>query len=466
MKATRAVCSVALGAVFLSCAPDYDQRQSYAAAFAAHGICGGYFVVGRDYQRTLAEVIARDVAPFAAYEWNPAFEVALDEEVGTVTVSGDAIPDRVAKYGGDQGCTILPVGAIDKSFEPHQVTSTLPDASTQAWPTGDMGAYREVSPSVKAALDVVLDAAMAREDQNTRALMVVHDGQIVGERYAQGFRKTTPQLSWSQGKSLTATLAAVLMQQGHFTWTDQAPIAEWHGVDDPRRDITIANLLNMSSGLDLQNYGLANDSALIAENEHMAVYFDALNVFEHVVSQPLGIPVNSENRYRNSDPLSIGRIIRQTVEDRGDVYHQFAQTNLFDKIGVRNAVLETDPYGNYIMSGYEYLSIVDWTRIGMLYLQDGVWEGERILPEGWVDFVRTPAPADPMLNYGGMFWVNRGGALPDVPADAYWPEGLMGQLTFIIPSENLVVARLGPSPQGAHPYMNEVLSGVIEALKR
>lgn len=465
MRTTTAM-FIALGAVLSSCTPEYDQRQTYAAAIGAHAICGGYFVVGRDYQRPLAEVIERDVAPFAAFEWNSDFEVALDEEAGTVTVTGDAIPDRVAMYGGDQGCTILPLGATDTSFEPHHVTSTLPDPSTQAWPTGDVGAYRELNSSVKAAMDVVLDAAMAREDQNTRALMVVHDGQIVGERYAEGFRKTTPQISWSQGKSLTATLAAVLMQQGHFTWTDQAPIAEWHGADDPRRDITIANLLNMSSGLDLQNYGLGNDSALTVENEHMFVYFEALNVFEHVVSQPLGIPVNSQNRYRNSDPLSIGRIIRQTVEGRGDVYHQFAQTNLFDRIGVRSAVLETDPYGNYIMSGYEYLSVVDWTRIGMLYLQNGFWEGERILPDGWVDFVRTPAAADPTLNYGGMFWLNRGGALPDVPADAYWAAGLMGQLTFIIPSEDLVVARLGPSPVGANQYMNDVLRGVIEALKQ
>ena len=449
-----------------ACAPEaaFEQSRSYAAAISAHAICSGFYVVGRDHPRPLDEVIERDVVPFAAFEWHPTFEATLDEVERTVTVSGDATPDRVAKYTGDQGCTILPVGATDVSFEPHEVVSTLPDASTQPWPTGARGAEAVLTPDARVALAAVLDAAMAREDQNTRALMVVHDGLIVGERYAEGFRRTTPQISWSQGKSLTATLAAVLVEQGEFHWTDRAPIAEWHGADDPRREITIANLLNMSSGLDMENLGLGSDQALTAENEHMYIYFESVDVFEHAVSQPLGIPVNSQNRYRNSDPLAIGRIIRQTVEGRGENYHQFPQTHLFDRIGVRDAVLETDLNGNFILTGYDYLSVVDWTRFGMLYLQDGVWEGERILPEGWVDFVRTPAPADPSEGYGGMFWLNRGGSLPDVPADAYWPAGFMGQLTFIIPSENLVVARLGPSPSGANAYMNEVISGVIQAL--
>ena len=153
-------------------------------------------------------------------------------------------------------------------------------------------------------------------------------------------------------------------------------------------------------------------------------------------------------RYRNSDPLTLGRIVRQTVEAAGEEYLTFPQRALFDRIGARNYVLETDAWGNFIMTGYDYGSAWDWARFGLLHLWDGVWEGERILPEGWAEFVSTPAPGAQREEYGGLFWLNRNGGLSRVPLDAYWPSGYMGQMTMIIPSREMVVVRLGPSPGG------------------
>ena len=182
-------------------------------------------------------------------------------------------------------------------FTPVPVPRDQPPADEQDWPLGDLGAEEPDQAGVdRAALDAALDAAMGTE-QNTRALAVVRRGKIVGERYAPGFNRNTPQISWSEGKSVTATLIGVLMQKGHFGLDDPAPVAEWRAEGDPRGVILMRHLLTMSSGLDMTNLGLDGASSLVPENEHMRVYFDALNVFEHASGQPYGIPPGTEFRY-------------------------------------------------------------------------------------------------------------------------------------------------------------------------
>jgi CubicO group peptidase (beta-lactamase class C family) len=196
----------------------------------------------------------------------------------------------------------------------------------------------------------------------------------------------------------------------------------------------------------------------------MRIYFDALDVFKHAVEQPAEFPPNTRWRYRNSDPLTLGKIVRQTVEDQGGDYLTFPQRTLFDRIGARSFVLETDAWGNFILTGYDYGSARDWARFGLLHLWDGFWNGERILPEGWTEFVSTPAPTDKGQNYGGLFWLNRGGRLDRIPKDAYWSAGFMGQITMIIPSRNVVVVRLGPSPGDYMSYLNVVIGRILENL--
>ena len=196
----------------------------------------------------------------------------------------------------------------------------------------------------------------------------------------------------------------------------------------------------------------------------MRVYFDSLNVLEHAVNQPPKVPPNTRWSYLNSDPLTLGKIIRDTVETQGEEYLTFPQRALFDRIGCRNFVLETDAWGNFIMSGYDYGSARDWVRFGLLHLWDGVWQGERILPEGWTEFISTPAPAEPTEKYGGLFWLNRPSTMNQVPKDAYWSAGFMGQVTLVIPSRDVVVVRMGPSPGGFYPYLNEAVGRVLKAL--
>ncbi|MGD2152234.1 MAG: serine hydrolase [Gemmatimonadales bacterium] len=443
------------------------EQREHATAWGAHHLCAGLWIVGRDYPRDPETVVAQDIARFPAFRWEKSFEYHVDPESRTVTVKAPGAPARSAAYYGDQGCVIHERGSREIHFRPVVVPSSLPDPATQPWPTGELNARAPLPADADAeALEAVLDWAMDDAGQNTRALVVVYRGKIIAERYAPGFSGRTPQISWSQGKSITAALVGVLVQQGELELDQPAPVPEWHEDPiDPRRAIKIRDLLHMSSGLDFKNYGVGDSISYTSANEHFMIYFDAVNVFEHAINQPLDIPPNTQFRYRNSDPLTLGRIIRQTVEARGEDYLSFPQRALFDRIGMRNVVLETDTYGNFIMTGYDFVSAYDWARFGLLHLRDGEWQGERILPEGWVEFVSTPTPTDPGRDYGGLFWVNAGGALPDVPPDAFWPAGWMGQNTVIIPSLDMVVVRLGPSPGGSNRYLNRVIAGIIEALR-
>lgn len=431
------------------------------AAIGAHHLCSGLWVVGRVTKRTAAEILAQDIAPFADFSWDPSFAYDVDAAKQSVTVRGKGVPPRTAVYNGDQGCTILPSGDSGIHFKPIPVSRNLPDAATQPWPMGDAGATVATPAGVAGALDW----GMAQKEHNTRAIVVVHAGKIVGERYAPGWTKDTPQISWSAGKSITSALVGITVRRGDLAVDELAPVKEWRVAGDPRGQIRVRDLLRMSSGLDFANLGLGPETYTRA-NKHMRIYFDGLNVFEHAVNQPQEIPPNTQWRYRNSDPLTLGRIVREKVEARGENYLTYPQRALFDRIGARNFVLETDAWGNFIMTGFDYGSARDWARFGLLHLWDGVWQGERILPEGWVQFISTPAPADKSKGYGGLFWLNRGGAWKGVPEDAFMASGHMGQYTMVIPSRDVVVVRLGPSPRGSGPYMTELVTRVLDALPK
>ena len=447
-------------------AGDEDGRfRRYAAGIGAHHLCSGVFVVGRVTERSPETVLEEDIRPFVAFAWQDDFEWTVDRAEQSATVWAADVNPRTARYHDDQGCTLLEDGMDSVRFEPVPVPRNQPAAEETPWPLGDVEAEEPDQAGVdREVLDAALDAAMAAP-QNTRALAVVRHGKIVGERYAPGFTRNTPQISWSEGKSLTAALIGALIHKGHFTLDDPAPVAEWREDGDPQGGILMRHLLTMTSGLDMENLGLNGAESLVPENEHMRVYFDALDVFEHASSQPYGIEPGTEFRYRNSDPLTLGRIVRETVEQNGKEYLTHPQRLFLDRIGSRDFVLEPDPWGNFILSGYEYGSAADWMRFGLLHLRDGVFEGDRILPEGWSEFVSTPSPGAREQEYGGLWWLNRGGRHPDVPRDAYWAAGFMGQVTMVIPSEDVVVVRLGPSPGEFDAYLNQTVASLLAAFR-
>jgi CubicO group peptidase (beta-lactamase class C family) len=313
------------------------------------------------------------------------------------------------------------------------------------------------------ALDFAFDDRQQAISQKTRAMVILHKGQIVGERYAPGFQKDTRHICWSMGKSITAALVGILVEQGRLNVDDRAPIPQWQAAADRRNQITLAHLLHMSSGLKFDSPGDVEQMFTERDN-HRFVYFGAVDVFDYSVNREPEFPPNTVWRYRNCDPLSLGLVIRRTVEARGEEYLSFPQRALFDRIGMRNMVLEVDPYGNFIMTGFDYGTARDWARFGLLHLRDGVWEGKRILPAGWTAYVATPAPADAEKKYGALFWLNRGGQYAKLPRDMYWPAGHHGQVVLIIPSCDMVIVRLGHSAGGGFDaYLEPVVQKILAA---
>ena len=178
----------------------------------------------------------------------------------------------------------------------------------------------------------------------------------------------------------------------------------------------------------------------------MLGYSEAINIHQTATTTPLELPV-PVGRYRNCDVWVLGSLIKDALIRRGEEYLSFPQRKLFDRIGIRRQVLETDPYGNLIFSGCDYGTARNWARLGMLYLQKGVWNNERILPEGWTKFVSTPGRYWKKPEYGGLFWLNAAGAFKMLPRDTYYAAGGGGQYTFIIPKHDLVVVRMGRAPE-------------------
>ncbi len=456
--------------------PVYDQAPRTGVEFGlnrtAKILCSAVFVSGRDLEEAMRNS-ARRVLPDA--DWRLLASgtadgadagIKLDRSAGRVEVTLRGFTGR-ARYYGDQGCVILPAGFDDVFFEPVELKSSLPDSMSQPWPMGDRVSDAPLPRGLDGAkVQRAVDAAF-EDDALTAAFVAVYRGQIIGERYGQGAGKDTQLESWSMGKSLTATLVGVLAQQGHVSLDDPAPVALWHeDPEDPRSKITIRDLMRMSSGLRFTHSSQPAYEWGRGIADHNYVYANGIDVFNLSITRPVEFPPNAVGRYRNCDPLTLGYIIRQTVERLGENYLAWPQKALFDRIGIRKQMLETDPYGNFILTGYDFGTGRNWARLGLLYLQDGIWEGERILPEGWAEFVSTPAPAwDPPV-YGGLFWVNSDGRW-NAPRSAYYMNGAGGQRVIIVPTHDLVVARLGHS-QGGRAGMgalNVALGKLIEAIE-
>ena len=444
--------------------------DDYAAMISSKILCSAVFVSGRNLDEAVANSIVSERALRVLNEGS----ATVDRKEPGVTVSIDGFQAR-SRYYGDIGCVNLPPGFDDVFFAPPEIETRLPAADRQAWPDGD--GPPSGAPAGTSLADVFRQAAndaFGDPEAKTAALVLLHRGRIVAERYAPGFDKESQLESWSMGKSLTAALIGVLIQDGHFELDDPAPIDLWQrDDDDPRRDIRIADLLQMSSGLACTS---ARDPEYRWRHvlpDHSHIYAAAIDVFDFAIRRPPEFPPGTVGRYRNCDPLALGHVIRSTVEANGSAYLEWPQRRMFDRIGVRRQVLEPDPFGNLILTGYDYGTARNWARLGLLFLRDGVWNGERILPEGFVKFVSTPAPGWEDQNYGGQFWiVNQG---PDaerlvdrwnLPAEAYYMAGAGLQRVFIAPSLDLVVVRLGHragAEQAAAP-LNTALGRLSEAL--
>jgi len=446
-------------------APPGDALSHHTAGFAKI-MCSAVFITGLTPEFA-AENVGYFTSPFA--ERSKVSKPVVDYVKKSVSITLPNGVIRTAIYTGDQGCVCLTEGADSIFYKPVKVIRNLPDPNATPWPMGDVLSNEPVPSEVdRAKVNEAVNAAFTPAEALTAAFVVTYKGKIIGERYAEGITKDTPLESWSMGKSLSATLLGILMKSGVYTLDQPAPIPQWQGEDDERKKIRIIDILHMSSGLYCRAPQDPDYDPSLGYPDHLYLYTGGVNSFEYAASLPQQWKPNTVGRYRNSDPVLTNYMVRLGVEKLGEEYHTFPQRALFDKIGIRSMVMETDPYGNFLTQGYEFASGRDWARLGNLYLQDGVWNGERILPEGFTKFVSTLAPAwieDGRPIYGGLFWVNGDGARP-IPKDAYMMLGAGGQSTTIIPSHDLVIVRLGhyKGSKAGDEALNKAYSLLIDAI--
>ena len=268
------------------------------------------------------------------------------------------------------------------------------------------------------------------------AFVVLHEGKVVAERYREGLSARTRLLSWSMAKSFTNALAGLMYGDGLVDIFAPTGIPEWQG--DERAAITLNDLMQMQSGLEWnEDYGNRSDVNLMLHREKdMGLY---------AIDKPLEHKPGTFWYYSSGSTNIVMRYLRGKFASDKE-FLTYYRERLFAPLGIRNAVFEPDMSGTPVGSSYLYITAREFASFGQLYLGDGVFQGRRILPEGWVDYSVTPASAS-NDGYGSFFWLNKDKFWPDIPKDMFNCQGHDGQEIFIIPSKDLVVVVLGYSPK-------------------
>lgn len=444
------------GQAFAAC----EDQMALWAAYKAKRLCSEVFVA----RQSPASVLDNEL------DMLKSFRTTIDYADKSVTVSVGKKTVKRAIYREGLGCTIVHFSAIEEvRGQTMPYVAPLPrDPEKTAWPTGDSVLKADPLPEVdQTKLDQALDKAFSEPDpkkhRRTRAVVVVYKGRIVAERYAPGFTRDMPLLGWSMTKSVTNALVGILVGQSRLALMDPAPVPEWVRPNDPRGAITLDQLLRMSSGLKF-------DEAYTKNSDATCMLFGTYDMAAYTASLPLEAEPDSKWYYSSGTTNIVSRVIRHSLGSDQDAYLSFPRRFLFNRIGMRSAVMEPDASGTFVGSSFMYATARDWARFGLLYLQDGVWEGERILPESWVKYSRTPTPKAPQGKYGAYWWLNAGPPgeeskrpMPRLPVDLFMASGFEGQTVAVLPSRKMVVVRLGLSQQGAWD-IESFLAEVLEAI--
>ncbi len=426
-------------------------------AYKAKMVCSGTFVSRRASNEVLADLQVDDLAILQH------LGVSIDDATRSVTASAFGIVTRQAVYRDGVGCALV----LDGLTPPHLPSKDTTNAGAEVRALRAAGLHETATrtDTQGGALDAAIDRAFSEPDptrpRRTLAVVVVHRGQIVADRYAAGLGPDTPLMGWSMTKSVMNALAGILVKEGRLSLHSPVPMQEWRGRDDPRREITLDNLLRMSSGLRFDE-GMSNPRADV-----MRMLLDVGDAAQVATNKDLTDPPGSTWRYSSGTTNIISRAMRNALRD-DSVYWNFPRLALFDRLGMASAILETDAAGTFIGSSYMYATARDWARFGILYLHDGVWDRERILPDGWVKYTTTPAPADPRRGYGAHFWLEvpeaYRGTDGRLPVGTFHAAGHEGQFVTIVPSREAVIVRLGhtryPESWDHAAFVREVLAAL------
>jgi CubicO group peptidase (beta-lactamase class C family) len=414
------------------------ERHLAAARAATWGIalCSGLWSGGQTM-----EMIERDAVPQGGGDplnVGPGRQTRIDKEARTVSVTYDpAMPPRHVVWRPAMGCVQLPPGAgleAAKALPQVDASVKLPNLDGEKWPMGEKDATAKLPKAKQDALNKLVDAAFDGTTYGGRTwgVVVVSDGKIVAEKYDMGFGPHVGAQTHSAAKSFASTLVGIAVKKYGLDVKHAPALKEWDRLGDPRRSIQIEHLLQMRSGL----YGEGNGSP------QADIYSAGETVAGRAVTNILDTMPGTRFLYNPPDTMLLVRAVRQAVND-DKTFWAMPWTELFWKIGMTRTVTSSDWNGDFLMSGQTYSTARDFARFGLFYLADGVWNGERILPEGWAKYVTTPGPVQPAGNgarYGGQFWIYTG--IDGLP-EAFSPNGGQGQFAMTIPSAKLVVVRRG-----------------------
>jgi CubicO group peptidase (beta-lactamase class C family) len=458
-KALLVIAVVALGVA----AYGYNfarEIASIAGGYVSQTVCTNVVMIGRD----LAEVEFQDLS----YDQNRVSSSTVNgNRVDTLIELGPLTFNHISVYRPGLGCSHIAGWDIDEveAIGPGQPSKKSRRA--ESWP-----AVTKVPGVDVQQLDAAVSEAFSEaseniyQKKNTRAVLVHYKGELIAERYAQGFDGDTPLRGMSMTKSVSATLIGILVGQGKLDIHEPAPVRGWSELDDARNGVTTDHLLKMVAGFDYREETESDPLNLLS----MMLYAvpDAAGL---AAQTPLrGEPGNSWE-YQTVHSVLLQEVIRNTIDD-DQVYFRFPQLALFDKLGMQNSFFQADASGTFIGGASMYASGRDWMKLGLLYLNDGVHKGERILPEGWVEYATTPSePSSKKRGYGAQIWLNTPAPqllFPDVPQDAYAFQGHFGQYVIVIPSLELVVVRMGMTfGNGGEDFDKQAfLQSIVAALPR
>ena len=446
--------------------PSREQLEVGVGAVAKL-VASGVFVSGRTVEGVLdAEFAPED--PLSAV-LRPLLSIELDRVAAKVEVAALGVR-RVAVYREGLGCSLVPSAELASRTQ-HEALSPAERADDpRPWPTGDRDAVWPAEPEDlnRVALDAALDAVFAGyappADPRTRAVIVVYDGKIVAERYGAGFDRQTRLHGWSMTKAVVDALVALRVGSGELAVDRPTGLQAWSEEEDRRSHILLEDLLRMRSGLRWRE----RYDDLLADPARML--FGQADAAAFAAARDLEAEPGKLWRYSSGTTNLICRVLRESFGSDRE-YLAFPRRELFDRIGMRGAVLETDPSGTFLGSSMLYASARDWVRFGLLYLDGGRWEGEQLLPEGWVAASVTPTEQAARGRYGRHWWLNAGDVedpsqrvYPSLPRDLFYASGYEGQLLAMVPSRRALVLRLGCTKARGAFADRQFLRSVLGAL--
>lgn len=415
------------------------------AGYMAQKLCSGVLV-----SRRAADDVTAENLTGSGLEILRLFSVDIDLDAEQVTASLYGLVVETAIHRDGFGCTLLHGASAEKlrAQTAGLLRKQPPLDSDAEWPAGSKVSDFALASGVdEQAMRATIDEMFSEPDSSrlrrTWALVVVHKGRIVAERYAPGFHKDMPLIGWSLSKTATNALVGMRVMDGVLSLEDEALVSQWRDKEDPRRSITLEELMRMTSGLEFDQ---RQDAPWMLFVEPDDAHFAA--------SKPLAYAPGSHWSYSSGNTNIIAAILRETFADERE-YLRFPQERLFRPLGMRTASLAPDDAGTFVSSAFLYASARDWARLALLYLQDGVWEGQRLLPKGWVENSLRATKESPDQQYGAQLWLKLPEWVgPDGPLmprdtyfmlgrDAYYMLGFHGQVVAISPSRDLIVVRLG-----------------------